>query len=86
MHSKVLLLVSTEKIKQCAFAVDGISDQRQVVIKSLETNFKQVLGIAGATVLGDGSVALILDVLGLSRNVVGNEIQHNGTSPTDVLH
>ena len=38
-----------------------------VVIKSLENNYKSVPGLAGATVLGDGSVALILDILGLSQ-------------------
>src|SRR3546814_18880702 len=42
--------------------VDAIKDQRQVVIKSLETNFQQIPGVAGATILGDGRVALILDV------------------------
>ena len=42
----------------------------QVVIKSLESNFKSVSGIAGATILGDGTVALIIDVPGLVRSVV----------------
>jgi two-component system chemotaxis sensor kinase CheA len=41
--------------------------QQQVVIKSLESNFKPVLGIAGATILGDGAVALIIDVRDLIR-------------------
>jgi len=42
--------------------VDDILGQRQVVIKSLETHYRQVTGIAAATILGDGRVALILDV------------------------
>jgi two-component system chemotaxis sensor kinase CheA len=42
--------------------VDGIQGQRQVVIKSLEANYRHVPGIAAATILGDGRVALILDV------------------------
>ena len=42
--------------------VDAIQGQRQVVIKSLEANYRQVPGIAAATILGDGRVALILDV------------------------
>ena len=42
--------------------VDAIQDQRQVVIKSLEANYGHVPGIAAATILGDGRVALILDV------------------------
>ncbi len=47
--------------------VDDVIGQQQVVIKSLEQNYQQVPGIAGATVLGDGAVALILDVLGLAQ-------------------
>ena len=42
--------------------VDAILGQRQVVIKSLEANYRSVDGIAAATILGDGRVALILDV------------------------
>jgi two-component system chemotaxis sensor kinase CheA len=42
--------------------VDAIHGQRQVVIKSLEANYRAVPGIAAATVMGDGRVALILDV------------------------
>ena len=43
--------------------------QQQVVIKSLQTNYRRVPGIAGATILGDGSVALILDLPGILRAV-----------------
>jgi two-component system, chemotaxis family, sensor kinase CheA len=45
--------------------VDDLLGQQQVVIKSLETNYGHVAGVSGATILGDGSVALILDVPGL---------------------
>jgi len=45
--------------------VDDLGAQQQVVIKSLDTNFKPVPGLAGATILGDGTVALIIDVPGL---------------------
>jgi len=45
--------------------VDAICDQRQFVIKSLDTHYRAVDGVAGATILGDGQVALILDVDGL---------------------
>ncbi|MDH3326651.1 MAG: chemotaxis protein CheA [Gammaproteobacteria bacterium] len=45
--------------------VDDLLGQQQVVIKSLETNFRPVEGVSGATILGDGTVALILDVSGL---------------------
>ncbi|WGM38332.1 chemotaxis protein CheA [Caulobacter sp. NIBR1757] len=58
----VCLLVENEGGGRAALLVDGIQGQRQVVIKSLEANFQQVAGIAAATILGDGRVALILDV------------------------
>ncbi|WAG77811.1 chemotaxis protein CheW [Metapseudomonas furukawaii] len=45
-----------------ALQVDDLVGQQQVVIKSLEQNFRRIEGIAGATIMGDGSVALILDV------------------------
>ena len=47
--------------------VDDVIGQQQVVIKSLEKNYKQVPGISGATVLGDGRISLILDVYGLEK-------------------
>lgn len=50
---------------QVALMVDHIQGQRQVVIKSLETNYKPTDGVAAATILGDGRVALILDIDGL---------------------
>jgi two-component system chemotaxis sensor kinase CheA len=58
----VVLIVETEVSTRCALVVDAIHDQRQVVIKSLEANYRQVPGIAAATILGDGRVALILDI------------------------
>jgi two-component system, chemotaxis family, sensor kinase CheA len=58
----VALLVESESGGQRALMVDAIQGQRQVVIKSLEANYNHVPGIAAATILGDGRVALILDV------------------------
>jgi two-component system chemotaxis sensor kinase CheA len=60
----VAILVETEGGGRHALLVEGIQDQRQVVIKSLETNYGAIEGIAAATILGDGRVALILDVEG----------------------
>ena len=62
-----LLVVFDIGDKHIAILVDDVVGQQQVVIKSLENNYKSVPGLAGATVLGDGSVALILDVLGLAK-------------------
>ncbi len=50
---------------QSGLFVDDLLGQQQVVIKSLDTNFRPVEGISGATILGDGTVALILDIAGL---------------------
>ena len=58
----VALLVETEGGGRAALLVDAIQGQRQVVIKSLEANYRHVEGVAAATILGDGRVALILDV------------------------
>jgi two-component system, chemotaxis family, sensor kinase CheA len=61
-RSGVVLLIETEGAARSALLVDAIQDQRQVVIKSLEANYCHVPDIAAATILGDGRVALILDV------------------------
>ncbi len=66
--SGVALVVETEGGARAALLVDAIQGQRQVVIKSLETNYQQVDGVAAATILGDGRVALILDVDALVAN------------------
>lgn len=58
----VLIVVETEGAGRAALLVDAICDQRQVVIKSLDTHYRSVEGVAGATILGDGRVALIVDV------------------------
>jgi two-component system chemotaxis sensor kinase CheA len=60
--SGVTILVESGPGEMAALRVDAIQGQRQVVIKSLEQNYDQVDDIAAATILGDGRVALILDV------------------------
>ena len=67
-----LLVVVEADGKRAGVLVDDLLAQQQVVIKSLESNFKSVSGIAGATILGDGTVALIIDVPGLIRSVVNS--------------
>jgi two-component system chemotaxis sensor kinase CheA len=60
-----LVVIAEHDGRRVALLVDELLGQQQVVIKSLETNFQKLDGIAGATILGDGRVALILDVPGL---------------------
>lgn len=62
---KGLLVVVESEGKKIAILVDDLLGQQQVVIKSLETNFRKVHGLSGATILGDGTVALIIDITGL---------------------
>ncbi|MCA8962215.1 MAG: chemotaxis protein CheA, partial [Planctomycetes bacterium] len=62
-----LLVIVEHDRHRFGLFVDELLAQQQVVIKSLETNFRRVEGISGATILGDGTVALILDVPGLIR-------------------
>lgn len=60
-----LLVVVEFEDRKVGLLVDDLLAQQQVVIKSLESNYRKVTGIAGATILGDGTVALILDISGL---------------------
>ncbi|MGM0703524.1 MAG: chemotaxis protein CheA [Pseudomonadota bacterium] len=53
--------------RRYALLVDDLVGQQQVVVKNLETNYRKVPGVSAATILGDGSVALILDITGLHR-------------------
>ena len=62
-----LIVVLEQESEHIALLIDGIAGQQQVVLKSLEENFVRVHGFAGATILGDGRVALILDVSDLIR-------------------
>jgi two-component system chemotaxis sensor kinase CheA len=62
----IAVIVETDG-SNAALIVDELVGQQQVVVKSLETNFRKVPGLSGATVMGDGSVALILDVAHLVR-------------------
>ncbi|MCP3735586.1 chemotaxis protein CheA [Sphingomonas sp. RP10(2022)] len=60
--AQAVLIVVESDTGQAVLMVDSIQDQRQVVVKSLEANYEAIPGLAGATILGDGRVALILDV------------------------
>ena len=71
--TKAILMILETEGEQVAVMVDEILGQQQVVIKSMEQNFRKIDGIAGATILGDGTVGFILDVRGLiemSRRMV----------------
>ncbi len=76
-----LLVIVEADGKKAGLYVDDLLGQQQVVIKSLEAHYRKVDGISAATILGDGTVAMILDVTGLIR------MAHAGaTRPTPALH
>jgi two-component system chemotaxis sensor kinase CheA len=60
-NTAIVVLVETAR-KRFGLLVDALEGQQQVVIKSLEQHYKRVAGVAGATIMGDGGVALILDI------------------------
>lgn len=63
--AKAILVIVESEGERVALMVDELVGQQQVVIKSLDKNFRKVDGIAGATILGDGTVGFILDIRGL---------------------
>ncbi len=67
-HKRFVVLCEGEGNSKIALIVDRIIGQQQVVIKSLEENFRRIDGVAGGTILGDGNVALIVDVQGLKNS------------------
>lgn len=66
--SAIVVLVETSR-KRFGIVVDQLEGQQQVVIKSLEQHYRRVPGVAGATIMGDGSVAMILDIESIATEV-----------------
>jgi two-component system chemotaxis sensor kinase CheA len=66
MDKGIFMILESDGVKKAIF-VDDLLGQHQVVIKSLQTNYRKVPGISGATIMGDGRVALILDVGSIVR-------------------
>jgi len=69
--TKALVVIIESVSKRFGVLVDDILGEQQAVIKSLEQNYKKVEGVAGATILGDGRVSLILDIHGLEKLAFG---------------
>lgn len=67
----IALLISPEEGKLVAMLVDTIEDQRQVVIKGLQESYGRVRGVAAATILGNGKIALILDASDIAASAAG---------------
>lgn len=71
VENAIMVVLEADGIK-AALLVDALVGQHQVVIKSLEANYRKVSGISGATIMGDGRVALILDVAALVATARGS--------------
>ncbi len=69
----LIVLVEVDGGQKVGLVVDEVIGQQQVVIKSLESNYRQIEGVSAATILGDGRVALILDVIGLRQIMMDNK-------------
>ena len=65
----IVVIVETDHAGRLGLMVDELVGQQQVVVKSIEANYGQIGGVGGATILGDGRVALILDIPGLGAGV-----------------
>jgi two-component system chemotaxis sensor kinase CheA len=66
--SEGIVVILESEGKKAALFVDELVGQQQVVVKNLESNYRKVAGISGATILGDGGVSLIIDVAALLRS------------------
>jgi len=65
--TQAIAVIMQAEDRRFALLVDHLVGQHQVVVKNLESNYRKVPGISAATILGDGSVALIIDVFALAR-------------------
>lgn len=86
INKKILILLETQQAGQCALAVDAILDQRQVVIKSLEGVDDEIPGVAAATILGDGKIAMILDPDGVVQIANENRLTRTKNGDTTNAH
>ncbi|KVE35128.1 chemotaxis protein CheW [Burkholderia sp. TSV86] len=75
----IVTIMQTEG-RRFAMLIDELVGQQQVVVKNLETNYRKVYGISAATILGDGSVALIVDVAALNRETRATHGVHPGAA------
>ena len=77
--TQAIAVVMQAQERRFALLVDQLVGQHQVVVKNLESNYRKVFGVSAATIMGDGSVALIVDAFALSR------ANRDVASPSDAL-
>ena len=71
-HRGITVIIESDGARAAMF-VDELVGQHQVVIKSLESNYRKVPGISAATIMGDGRVAMILDVAHIVRKATSKK-------------
>ena len=81
---RVVIVQST--VGKMGIVVDSLMGQQDIVIKALDDYLGKSTGVAGATILGDGRVVLILDVPTLMEQMRGFEIKENGDATREVIH
>jgi two-component system chemotaxis sensor kinase CheA len=81
--TRAIAVVVQGRGRRYALLVDELVGQQQVVVKNLETNYRKVPGVSAATIMGDGSVALILDVNDLCQ--IAASQKENGVFADDVF-
>ncbi|SFP59507.1 chemotaxis protein CheA [Ralstonia sp. NFACC01] len=84
--SEGIVVILDSEGKKIALQIDELVGQQQVVVKNLETNYRRVPGISGATILGDGSVALIVDVSALMRETRAGHSENGMRAVTAEKH
>ena len=74
-----ILVILESEGKKAALLIDELVGQQQVVVKNIESNYRKVAGVSGATILGDGGVSLIIDVAALLRTSrpITDAVLHN---------
>ena len=82
----IVVIVETDNAGRLGLVVDDLVGQQQVVVKSLEANYGPIDGIGGATILGDGRVALILDIPGLATSARPAPPPRPAAEPALALH
>ncbi len=82
----IVVIVETDNAGRLGLVVDDLVGQQQVVVKSLEANYGPIDGIGGATILGDGRVALILDIPGLAASARPAPPPRPAAEPALALH
>jgi two-component system chemotaxis sensor kinase CheA len=73
----ILVFVDTGR-KIFGLPVDQLLEPQQIIVKSLETNYRSVRGLAGASILGDGSISLVLDLLGIEEIFFREPVKGDG--------